>query len=73
MVLCKPHQKQDTHDTKKITDLNDPLLIELIGEEATTSEEDMELIGVYPEFDVNDYLNGEITLYFSVQHLIILV
>lgn len=62
LVLYKPHQKQDTHDTKKITDLNDPLLIELIGEEATTKlKEDMELIGVYPEFDVNDYLNGEIT------------
>ena len=62
LVLYKPHQKQDTHDTKKITDLNDPLLVELIGEDATIKlKEDMELIGVYPEFDVNDYLGGEIT------------
>ena len=52
--------------TQKITDLNDSLL-ELIGEEATTVKEDMELIGVYPEFDANDYLNGEITPVFFGQ------
>ena len=36
-LVHKPHQKQDTHDTVKITDLHDPKLKDLIGEAATTN------------------------------------
>ncbi len=62
LVLYKPHQKQDSHDTVKITSLDDPTLIDLIGEEATTQlREDMELIGVYPTFEMETYLDGTIT------------
>jgi peptide chain release factor 3 len=49
-------------DTVKITDLNDPTLIDLIGEDATRQlKDDMELIEVYPAFDLNAYLTGTIT------------
>ena len=62
LVLYKPHQKQDTHDTVKITDLHDPKLKDLIGEAATNQLiEDMELLEVYPPFEIDDYLNGLIT------------
>ena len=62
LVLYKAHQKQDTHDTKKITSLDDPALDECIGEVAANQlREDMELVSVYPEFNVNDYLSGNIT------------
>ena len=62
LVLFKAHNKQDVHDAVKITSLDDPKLPELIGEEATNQLiEDMELVQVYPEFNVDDYLSGEIT------------
>ena len=62
VILYKPHQKQDSHDTIKITDLNDPKLNDLIGDAATMQlKEDMELVGVYPAFDKEAYLNGAIT------------
>ena len=62
LVLYKAHQKQDTFDTIKITSLDDPALITHIGEEAANQlKEDMELITVYPEFKIEDYLSGEIT------------
>ena len=62
IVLYKPHQKQDSHDTVKITDLNDPKLDTLIGEDAAHQlREDIELISVYPEFNSDDYLSGKIT------------
>ena len=62
LVLYKPHQAQDRHDVVNITDLHDPRLVEFIGEEAATQLlEDMELVQVYPEFKVEDYLSGAIT------------
>lgn len=62
LVLYKAHQKQDAHDTVKITDLNDPKLVDLIGEDATRQlKGDMELVEVYPPFDLNAYLTGTIT------------
>jgi peptide chain release factor 3 len=62
LVLYKPHQKQDAHDTVKITDLNDPALVDLIGEDATHQfKDDMALIEVYPAFDLDAYLTGTIT------------
>ena len=69
VILYKPHQKQDSHDTIKITDLNDPKLNDLIGDAATMQlKEDMELVGVYPAFDKEAYLNGAITPVFLDLH-----
>lgn len=62
LVLYKPHQKQDGHDTVRIHDVHDPMLDTHIGIEAATQlREDMALLPVYPEFNVNAYLSGEIT------------
>jgi peptide chain release factor 3 len=46
----------------KISDLNDPNLEKHIGEKnANTLREELELLlGVYPEFDVNEYLDGNL-------------
>ena len=49
--------------TEKVeVDINTPALDEYVGEsDATKLREDLDLIeGVYPEFDVNTYLSGEI-------------
>ncbi|MEK9726713.1 MAG: peptide chain release factor 3 [Candidatus Margulisiibacteriota bacterium] len=62
LVLFKPHDKQELHNAIKITSLDDPLLIEHIGQIARDQlVEDMELIQVYPPFNVDDYLSGMIT------------
>ncbi len=62
LVLFKPHEKQDRHDAIKITSLDDPRLVEFIGQAARDQlYEDMELVQVYPEFNVDDYLTGKIT------------
>jgi peptide chain release factor 3 len=62
LVLYRPHEKQDQHDTIKITSLQDPQLIELIGESATNELiEAMELVQVYPKLCLEDYLNGTVT------------
>lgn len=54
--------KKDIEDTIEITDLNTPELDVLIGEKAAnTLREELELIqGVYPEFDKNAYLKGDL-------------
>ena len=62
LVLYKPHQKQDSHDTLTITSLDDPQLDTLIGRDAADQlREDIELTNVYPEFNIDDYLAGNIT------------
>ena len=62
LVLYQPHQKQDAHDTIKITDLSDPKLESYIGCEAAQQLlEDMDLIQVYSPFNVDDYLAGRVT------------
>jgi peptide chain release factor 3 len=44
-----------------INDLNDPLLDELLDKDAKTLRQDVDLInGVYGDFDVNEYLNGDL-------------
>ena len=48
-------------DVIRIDDLNSPLLDELIDKDAIRLRQDVELIdGVYGDFDVNDYLSGEV-------------
>lgn len=54
--------KQFVTESVAIDDLSDPKLDELVGRsDAERLRADLELIeGVYPEFDVNTYLNGDI-------------
>lgn len=54
--------KQSISESIELKDVNDSELDKLVGEtDAEKLREDLELIeGVYPEFDVNPYLKGEI-------------
>lgn len=63
LILFKPHQKQDDNNIIEISDLNDKKLDEEISELAANKlREDIELItGVYENFDINNYLKGEVT------------
>ena len=61
LLLFKPHQKQDTASIE-IKDLADPLLDQLLKEDAAKLREEIELIkGVYPKFSKEDYLSGKVT------------
>jgi len=54
--------KQTISERHPVSDLNDPLVDETVGKtDAQTLRNDLELIeGVYPEFDVDAYLSGEL-------------
>lgn len=54
--------KQKATERVEIEDVNDPRIDEAVGEQdAKQLRDDLELIeGVYPEFDVNDYLAGQV-------------
>jgi peptide chain release factor 3 len=54
--------KQRVSERVEIADINDTRIDENVGEkDAAKLRDDLELIdGVYPEFDVNDYLGGKI-------------
>ena len=54
--------KQTVTERVKISDINSPEIDELVGEaDASKLREDMELIeGVYPEFDKEEYLKGNV-------------
>jgi peptide chain release factor 3 len=60
--LFSANKTKISDDVVSIQDLNDPSLDELVGEkDAKQLREDVELIeGVYDEFDVKSYLEGEI-------------
>ncbi len=61
--LFSPSNKQTISDNiVEISDLADPALDELLGEkDADTLREEVELIeGVYPEFKIEEYLDGSI-------------
>jgi peptide chain release factor 3 len=53
---------KDIHSTVAVDDLESPELDELIGSKAaTTLREELELVhGIYPDFDREEYLNGEL-------------
>ena len=53
--------KQELTEATEIENLDDPLVDELLGDDADQLREDVELVeGVYPEFDMDTYLNGEV-------------
>jgi peptide chain release factor 3 len=53
--------KQKVEKGVAFDDLSNPFLIQYIGDDAETLREELQLIeGVYPEFDVEDYLKGDI-------------
>lgn len=63
LILFSPHGKQDNEDILKIKDLNDPLLEAKTDKNlANELRNDIETItSVYPELDIQDYLNGNIS------------
>lgn len=63
LLLFQPSKQQiDKEDIMSIEDINDPALNNLIGDSyAEQLREDVELVeGVYPEFDLDAYKNGEV-------------
>ena len=60
--LFKPSKTKVEDDGLQINDINDPIIDKEVGEkDAAQLREDVELIeGVYPEFDVNEYLAGNV-------------
>jgi len=61
MTLFTPGS-QVIEDSVKIVDLADPSVDGYLGEDADKLREDVELVeGVYPIFDVNEYLDGKIS------------
>ncbi|MBT5953624.1 peptide chain release factor 3 [bacterium] len=64
LYLFKPHEKQGASQTaEKIENLSDPRLNEIIGDDAAEElRNDIDLVtGVYPEFNIEDYLSGKVT------------
>ncbi len=53
--------KQELTEATEIENLDDPLVDELLEDDADQLREDVELVeGVYPEFEMDSYLNGEV-------------
>ena len=63
LVLFRPHGKQTEKDLVRIKDLSDPTLEKHLGNSfARTLREEADLIqGVYPPFDREVYLKGEVS------------
>jgi peptide chain release factor 3 len=61
LVLFSPHSKQSDTDIIKIEDLSDPILDEKIGKALANElrEETHVIEEVYPELDLEAYLNGD--------------
>lgn len=62
LLLFTPHSKQVQDDVLQISDLNDPVLNERLGDALADElrEETTMMSEVYPKFDRDDYLNGDI-------------
>ncbi|MEM7548307.1 MAG: peptide chain release factor 3 [Bacteroidota bacterium] len=62
LVLFQPSRTELSDEVVKIKDINDPKLNELVGEaNAEKLREDVELVeGVYPPFEVEEYLSGKL-------------
>jgi peptide chain release factor 3 len=53
--------KQRVEKGVAFDDINNPFLVQYIGDDAATLREEISLIkGVYPEFDVDEYLRGDV-------------
>ena len=63
VILFSPHGKQTKEDTIEITDLSDPKLDQLVGESAAKElREEVNMVNeIYPELDLQDYLEGGIS------------
>jgi peptide chain release factor 3 len=63
LVLFRPHSKQSSEEVIEITDLDSDELDNQVGEKAADilREEVMMVEEVYPDFDKDDYLNGDIS------------
>lgn len=63
LVLFRPHGKQTGDDVLEIRDLSNPALDKEIGQRAANKlREDIEMInGVYPAFERDAYLRGELS------------
>jgi peptide chain release factor 3 len=63
LVLFRPHGKQKEEDTIEITDLKDERLDQLVGEKpAAELREEVRMIQeVYPPFDREEYLKGDLS------------
>ncbi|MEM6517459.1 MAG: peptide chain release factor 3 [Bacteroidota bacterium] len=59
--LFSGNSRKNIEETIEITDLSSPELDNLVGEKAAnTLREEIELVeGIYPQFDKDEYLNGE--------------
>ncbi len=61
LYLYSSTDKQTREEPKEITDLNSPELVQYIGDSTDTLREEFDLVdAVYPEFDREKYINGEI-------------
>lgn len=61
LQLFSPEKQTIEKDRIEIADLSDPLVDELIGRDAQQLRQDADLLnGVYPDFDVQEYLRAEI-------------
>ncbi|NBV42675.1 peptide chain release factor 3 [bacterium] len=62
IILFRPHGKQDAEDVIRISGLSDPQLDALLGHDAQRFRDEVEMVrGVYPQFELDGYLSGEIT------------
>ncbi len=63
LILFNPHGKQEEEETIQITDLKDPRLDKEVTQAAAdTLREEVEVIkGLYPDFDQEYYLAGELS------------
>ena len=63
LILFNPHGKQDSEDTLAIEDLSDPILDEKIGDALAKElrEETNMIEEVYPTFDRQAYLDGDLS------------
>ncbi len=62
LILFKPHDVQQVESSIEIKSLDDPLLDEKLGSLADKLREELDLVlGVYPEFNLDEYLAGTIT------------
>ncbi len=62
VTLFRPHGSVEDEDVINVDDLSDPVLDRELGSLADKLREDVELIGgVYPEFDIDEFLAGKST------------
>jgi peptide chain release factor 3 len=59
--IFSPHGKRDSDDVITVSDVRDPVLVKRLGHAAEKMAEDLDMVkGVYPVFDRERWLRGEI-------------